>query len=1282
MVRKSLFALLLLVMGADPAAPTGQDRIRDLLRNQESMAVVLAEVDHLMRSEPTCKTATFLANLLMTDAAHRRLTTRIARLFSRLTCEEEATARLRTALNRRAAELGLSAVVDRYLGSRPRETDPMPNADPEPRLRVRSGFSVVGGDFRASFSPSGRYLAVGSMADGGRIDVWDLYLGVRQRSLSYPFTFLSVFLTDHLLLVSGAPGFVLWDFLADRQRVLMGRLFQQPSFITVGPHRDLVAVNSRKGDLNIYDVLGIDDGRPDFGGVRLEPRFSLSDMAIQSVVFADDENLLLGTEDWQLLNLDVTARAITAATRVDTVDDWPTEVRGDLTFEAMRVLNRGRFGVRQVAVSDDGQHVAAVTNGQVVLLRRSSAGFEKSHTLTADRRYNFAFFMKQKLIALNGRQGIYLDVTRPEIVEEPLAEEVRNATWGTAVSASVGILVGSNEYTVYDFHGWQPLPYAERHLGISMNLNTWLLPGGDIMMYSSDQGLRRVRLARLKEVVRGEEVSPVELLYRSGLIHADPPSYLTGLAAYRDAVYWLEKHEERLYFVTLIAAGGRNLPRIVELPADLQLFPAEMYKEQYFQSRIREFRAVRAEGFPLEMKIDMHGIGEDLLLEMMLGLQGYHRVAFNGESVAIADDDAVVVVPVGAGPSWRIPTPDSQAQVILHPEFDSLLVVWSEHEGVEIWDLKQRLRRGKIALPRTKPRRMAFNRDGSTLAIAASDRVHIIDLAAQEVRTSVRFGSKTQLFGLDLRTDGEQVLVTGYDQQSGHDLFLIDAATGKKKELRVGGTFGMIGDAIFWPNDHHILERNLIDNRMNLYRLDENGIETALTLMVLDDGEAAIFDPQNRHWSTLEGYRYLIMEHGPWLSHVDQFPHLADAGRDDLVAALGGAETGGVPPVKPSPPPRVVLKNAKLSPFFRSPSTSDSLTVELSVSGSEIVKQLDVRVNGVRRQTLPIGAREMGLEVEVGLAHGHNEITFVALDAADNTSYPLSYPLFVTAAGQRAPRLWFLGIGVDDGDAEFPLSYPHADAQYLSRLFAGIPTGKYWSQVDVRVPSPEDLTPDGIHTALATVAEELSYEDLLIVYLAGHGSRAKKTGEFAFATAGGPLRWRDFGQWLGEVKSRIIVLLDACHAGSLGRPEATSNDRLAAELFDQRGYGLLVFSASRSWQETYEWPRLKRGNFAHAMTAGFSASADLNHDAVISLREFAVAVGDEAERVSRAEFDTAMDYLRKLYSQGAFHLGEMQDVAQPADESFSKIIKMPHRPWLARLDSFGDIPLIPIDVQP
>jgi len=157
-----------------------------------------------------------------------------------------------------------------------------------------------------------------------------------------------------------------------------------------------------------------------------------------------------------------------------------------------------------------------------------------------------------------------------------------------------------------------------------------------------------------------------------------------------------------------------------------------------------------------------------------------------------------------------------------------------------------------------------------------------------------------------------------------------------------------------------------------------------------------------------------------------------------------------------------------------------------------------------------------------------------------------------------------------------------------------------------------------------------------------------KDGTFYFLTSDGSFEkpqeagvsWTLLGEHLARIKARVILLLDACHSGSIVTKTVVPNDELAQQFFTGGLGGIMVFSASKGRQFSMESPDIGGGFgiFTYALTQSLgprAKEADTNSDGFV-------------------EFMELVDYVSQYVH---------------------KETKGEQTPWLSRKELFGDLPV-------
>jgi hypothetical protein len=240
----------------------------------------------------------------------------------------------------------------------------------------------------------------------------------------------------------------------------------------------------------------------------------------------------------------------------------------------------------------------------------------------------------------------------------------------------------------------------------------------------------------------------------------------------------------------------------------------------------------------------------------------------------------------------------------------------------------------------------------------------------------------------------------------------------------------------------------------------------------------------------------------------------------------------------------------------------------------------------------------------------------------------------------------------------------------------------------------EAATPRAIEAALRGLAA-MKPDDVAVVFLAGHGAKRPGSDDMVFVTsdtrAASPasgLDWTILGGALMGARGRVVVLLDACHAGHISYDLVVPNSELADNLVRAQHASVLVFAGSQGDQESLELhvdpdgldtptarklvldderlvvprpksvhrmpskpmpvpamtlspgatarqPRDGQGYFAGAVIAALeSASTDANRNGLIELSELVIQV---AQRVGRASHNAQTPWVarRELFGDYA-----------------------------------------------
>lgn len=216
------------------------------------------------------------------------------------------------------------------------------------------------------------------------------------------------------------------------------------------------------------------------------------------------------------------------------------------------------------------------------------------------------------------------------------------------------------------------------------------------------------------------------------------------------------------------------------------------------------------------------------------------------------------------------------------------------------------------------------------------------------------------------------------------------------------------------------------------------------------------------------------------------------------------------------------------------------------------------------------------------------------------------------AAARRRPRLFIVAAGVDGyasdaaADVHFPdLRYATTDARAVGAALAERSAAGY-DVVRTTLLLDADVTPESWRRTLAdaagAIAEDVAPDDLVVLFLAGHGLIDEAAGrEYRFLCRGarvkpvpggltvdgaGGIGWRDFSA-IDDLPCRKVVIVDSCHAGGLGPAGRATTVR---EFQENR---MLVLAAASDAEESNESSVWGHGAFTRCLLDALAGRADM-----------------------------------------------------------------------------------------
>jgi hypothetical protein len=296
----------------------------------------------------------------------------------------------------------------------------------------------------------------------------------------------------------------------------------------------------------------------------------------------------------------------------------------------------------------------------------------------------------------------------------------------------------------------------------------------------------------------------------------------------------------------------------------------------------------------------------------------------------------------------------------------------------------------------------------------------------------------------------------------------------------------------------------------------------------------------------------------------------------------------------------------------RFPRREESVSLRVHWTGESAERTFSVgswRDGAGGRGAKPIAEGLPTLEGDVELAVGQNRLEVEVLHgytALHRSIYKI-YRRAPSAPTAVVGEKWAVVIGISDYKADsLDLRYAHRDAEALRNFL--IEKGGFRPD-KVQLLSNQYATHQGIRTALFNFLAMTQPDDLVLIFMAGHGVQDVVNPDNYFFLAhdsevanlgGTAIPMWDLGNVMDyTIRSRrILVFADTCHSGAVV-DRGGAKDR-GLNFFNKylevlaRKKGRLVLTASQAHEHSLEMTKLAHGVFTHSLLLGLSGAADDN----------------------------------------------------------------------------------------
>jgi WD40 repeat protein len=207
-------------------------------------------------------------------------------------------------------------------------------------------------------------------------------------------------------------------------------------------------------------------------------------------------------------------------------------------------------------------------------------------------------------------------------------------------------------------------------------------------------------------------------------------------------------------------------------------------------------------------------------------------------------------------------------------------------------------------------------------------------------------------------------------------------------------------------------------------------------------------------------------------------------------------------------------------------------------------------------------------------------------------------------ATQRKPRLFVLAVGISQYQRpDLRLNFAARDAEkFVAAMQAQ--RGKLYAEVTTKLLRDDEATLAGVKAGLAWFADQAAADDVGVLFLAGHGVQTPDQNYFYAPADFDPAREHATGVDYRAIRSaldkfstagnKVLFFVDTCYpGGALGPNLAASNGTAFAAVLSRSDSGIVVLSASKGDQLSYEGPQWQDGAFTKALLEGIvDAKAD------------------------------------------------------------------------------------------
>lgn len=548
--------------------------------------------------------------------------------------------------------------------------------------------------------------------------------------------------------------------------------------------------------------------------------------------------------------------------------------------------------------------------------------------------------------------------------------------------------------------------------------------------------------------------------------------------------------------------------------------------------------------------------------------------------------------------------------------------------------------------PTGAKQQLAFSPDGQHLAVI-NENYQLTQLTVIDTTSQRQQFDFVELLGyqqsVSFSADGKTLTTGGklaWDNQAAASAFLLTHDVNSGKLLKKSD----FDNPILGLSYSAIANQLLVSSARGIDIIAPPSHQILLTLSGTKDGEWIAVIPEGYYSSSEEGAESIFWVRKNSTEAYSSTQFVAAANKPEIIkTVLTGNHSPNLLGPSISVPPTLEImndggaltkkKSYQLQLSGYSYTRQDSLSLTILRNGATIINREAINLSG---------KADFKRSYIIDLQPGENVITAVLQTDSGLVSNPAVTRKIYQGMPTRTRELRSLYIGVSDYPKWKKKNLPAVlnDAKNFKKISKTI-AGDYSSASHLELLNG-DVSNQNVMEQLRSLSETTS-EDLVIIYLAGHGDRDSQGFYYMTPDANtenpnaDAIRFTDIAKHFKNIKARTLLFLDACHSSQVTQ---VTNQEIAAQIRQDFSPNVMVFAASKGRQQAQEDLLSNESHFMKALLASVMTNgADRNKNGYLELSELV---------------DYTIDLVKES-TLGAQH------------------------PWLSQRSYFGDFPVVKLN---